>query len=254
MDLKEARQEIDRIDRDLTALLEQRMVAVLAVAEYKNNNNMNVYDKTREVKVIESALSYLHNKKLSSYIEKIFITVMEVSKAYQKEHMGQHIFLIGMPGSGKTTIGKLVSNALAIDFYDLDEYIEKKSGKSIQNIMINEGEAIFRNYEKESLMELALLKPAVIATGGGTVLSKDSCSIMGGTGKVFFIQREIKQILGDLDLEVRPLVKESIEYIFRLYKERDPLYEAVCDVKIENKADMESVVQEIVRIVNQTAV
>ena len=254
MNLKEARQEIDRIDKGLTTLFEERMEAVLAVAAYKNKNNMNVYDETREKKVVENALLYVHNKKLSPYIEEIFIKLMEVSKAYQKDHMCQHIFLIGMPGSGKTTIGKLVSNALALDFYDLDEYIEKKSGKSIQTIMINEGDAVFRNYEKESLAELSLLKPAVIATGGGTVLLKDNCNIMNSAGKVFFIQREIKQILEDSDLEIRPLLKESIGYIFRLYKERYALYDAVCDVKIENKADMASAVNEIVRIVKQTAV
>ena len=70
---------------------------------------------------------------------------------------------------------------------------------------------------------------------------------MSETGFVVFVQRDVKQILDDLDLEIRPLLKETIEYIFRLYSERYPLYEEVSDLQIDNVGNVNDVVAEIIR-------
>jgi len=78
------------------------------------------------------------------------------------------IFLIGFMGSGKTSLGKELANKLGISFIDLDDVIEKKSGKSINNIFSEIGEEGFRKIEHECLKELISIKNTVIATGGGT--------------------------------------------------------------------------------------
>ena len=70
---------------------------------------------------------------------------------------------------------------------------------------------------------------------------------MSETGFVVFVQRDVKQILDDLDLEIRPLLKETIEYIFRLYSERYPLYEEASDLQIDNVGNVNDVVAEIIR-------
>ncbi len=70
-------------------------------------------------------------------------------------------------------------------------------------------------------------KPSVIATGGGTVTYDKTVNLMRNNGLVVFVNRDVNHILDDLDLEIRPLVKESIEYIFNVYEERYPLYEEV---------------------------
>ena len=175
-----------------------------------------------------------------------------MSNEYLREHMHQHIFLIGMPGAGKTTVGKALSKELNRDFYDLDLTIQEKTGKSIQNIIIYDGEEKFRQHEYDAIRELIRNKPSVIATGGGTVLSEKTVQIMRNNGIIVFVNRDVTQILDDLDLEIRPLLKESIEYIFRLYEERYPLYESVSHIKIGNESNISDTVQAIIEALPNT--
>lgn len=251
MDLKKARQEIDRIDQELTSLLEERMKVVEEVISYKKEMGLAVYDAKREEEVCQKVGDQLGDVPYRPYILQMIQHIMEVTKRYEAEHMPHQLYIIGMPGAGKTAVGKMVSQELGMEFYDLDECIEEKTGKTIQALMIHEGEQAFRNHELEVLRDLAQKKAAVIATGGGTVLSEETCLWMKKTGKIIWIRRDVKEILNDMDLEIRPLLKENIEYIFRLYEERYPLYEAISDITIDNKSDLNTVVQDTVAAYKQ---
>ena len=80
-----------------------------------------------------------------------------------------NIILIGMPGSGKTTLGKIVAKELGLAFYDSDKVIENNQGKTVLEIFSEMGEGYFRDLETETLSSLASLDNAVISTGGGVV-------------------------------------------------------------------------------------
>ena len=101
-----------------------------------------------------------------------------MSNEFLKEHMHKHIFLIGMPGAGKTTVGKMLAKELGRDFYDLDQTIQDKVGKSVQNIYIYDGKDAFTEYEYSTIKELIHNKPSVIATGGGTVTYDKTVKLM----------------------------------------------------------------------------
>ena len=178
--------------------------------------------------------------------------MIEISENFIRNHMQQHIFIIGMPGAGKTTVGKALAKRLGLDFKDVDEEIQSKTGKSIQNIIIYDGEEEFRKYEYQAIQEIVAQKPSVIATGGGTVMSDDTVTLMKNNGIIVFVHRGVQSILEDLDLEIRPLVKESIEYIFRVYEERYPIYESVCNIKIANESSVADTVEAIVEALPQT--
>lgn len=245
LNLVKTREKIDEIDKQLISLLEERLNAVVEVARYKEDHNMAIYDADREADVFAKNMSYLRDPALKQYAEEFLLSVMNIAKKYQKNIMHQQVFLVGMPGSGKTTIGRALAKELGVDFFDVDALIQEKTDKSLQNIIINEGEPAFREYEYDVLKDIISKEPAVIATGGGTVLSDATVKLMRDAGIVVFVHRDVKQILDDLDLEIRPLLKESIEYIFRLYEERYPLYEKVSHIKIQNASSVSEAVEQI---------
>lgn len=246
MNLEEARKQINELDKTLVETFEKRLALSLEVAKYKEDSNMKIFDPGRKQEIVNQSVDRVKNEQHKAYVSSFMESVLDISKAFQKAHIKQHIFLIGMPGAGKTTVGKALAQAQGMDFYDIDAVIQEKVGKSIQNIIIHDGEPAFRQYEYDAIKEISARTPSVIATGGGTVLSAETCKLMRERGFVVFIHRDVKQILDDLDLEIRPLLKESIEYIFRLYEERYPLYEKVSNLKIQNISNISDAVEAII--------
>jgi len=138
----------------------------------------------------------------------------------------QNIILIGMPGCGKSTVGKELATKLGREFADTDEWVEHKAGKSIPTIFSESGEAAFRKLENEALEELCKQSGLVIATGGGIVKRAENRDIIKQNGFVIFLDRDIK----DLPTEGRPLSqKEGIE---ELAAERLPLYKKWSDFSV----------------------
>ena len=247
MKLQESRQKIDAINKELIRLFEERLSIVVDIAKYKEEHQMQIHDAKREEEVLNLAVTSLNNPDLEDYAKEFMGEVIRICKEYEKNHIHQHIFLIGMPGAGKTTIGKALAQTLGLEFFDVDTEIQERTGKSIQNIIIHDGEEEFHQLELEVIRDLVSHKKAsVIATGGGTVLCDETAALMRESGYVVLIQRDVKQILDDLDMEIRPLLKESIEYIFRLYEERQPIYERVSHIKIENISNVADVVKAVI--------
>ncbi len=157
----------------------------------------------------------------------------------------QNIVLIGMPGSGKTTIGKKLSLELGIGFYDSDEYIEEITGKSISEIFLS-GEELFRSIETDAIKEIASKTPFVVATGGGVVKNMGNIKALKNDGVVVFINRPIENIASDIDAEKRPLLKNKKENLYKLYHERIELYKKYCDYEIINDRTIDDAVANIV--------
>lgn len=145
----------------------------------------------------------------------------------------KNIVLIGMPGCGKSTIGKELADKLGIKFCDLDEYIVENTGKSIPEIF-KCGEDHFRKIESKAVVEVSGVYPQVIATGGGVVKNSENIHRLKKNGVIIFINRPIEKIFTDVDILSRPLLTSGKEKIYKLYEERYPLYKKYCDYEIIN--------------------
>lgn len=153
----------------------------------------------------------------------------------------ENIVLVGMPASGKSTVGKLIAEKLHREFADTDVLVEQKTGKSIPQIFEEEGEMAFRRIEAEIVAEVSKKTGVVIATGGGVVLSKDNVSALSQNGKIYFIDRPLKLLCPTDD---RPLTatREAME---KKYNERYDIYKSCADVTINADSDAEKVAKAI---------
>lgn len=157
-----------------------------------------------------------------------------------------NIYLIGMPGSGKTTLGKKLAVALNMPFIDLDQYIEQKQMLFIDEIFAFYGVEKFREVETEALKEL-INQNAVISTGGGIVMEKINKSYMNGL--VIYINTPIETIKKRLENSYeRPLLKEnSLEALYDL---RFLKYQGFADRIVANNDTLDKAVSDMVKIVN----
>ncbi len=145
---------------------------------------------------------------------------------YRKE--GNNIIIIGMPGSGKSTVGNLISQKYGMRFLDTDTAIEEKTSMSIPDIFSRYGEAHFRSIETEVLNDACNNNGYVIVTGGGVVESKDNRERMRRTGMVFCLTRPLEKLISN----GRPVsLRDGVEAI---YSRRKPLYDECSDHNIKN--------------------
>ncbi len=164
-----------------------------------------------------------------------------------------NIFIIGPMGSGKSTVGKILSDELFLNFFDTDEEIELRTGASIDWIFDLEGEEGFRKRESDILLEMVQKNSIVLSTGGGIILSDNNRELLSSRGTVFFLSTpiyiQVERTSKDKD---RPLLKKGdpTKILTKLHKKREGLYQSVADyvVDTENKSSQE-VASEIVNLV-----
>ena len=157
------------------------------------------------------------------------------------EKQMQNIVLIGMPGCGKSTLGKLLAAERGRKFVDADAEIEKAAGISIPEIFATQGEAAFRSLESRVLEQLGKESGLVIATGGGCVTRPENYPLLHRNGKILWIKRD----LGQLDRSGRPL--SQAKPLEELYRVRKPLYERFADMAVENQGTIEETLEAIRR-------
>lgn len=149
------------------------------------------------------------------------------------------IVLIGMPGSGKSSIGNFLAEKTGREFLDTDEEAEKIAGSSPAEIIKTQGEKSFRKIENEAVKSLCKLSGKIIATGGGVVTNEDNFDAIRQNSTVFFINRDISV----LPTDNRPLSqKNSLDDMFKI---RLPLYRKFCDFEIDGNGTIEEVAQRI---------
>jgi shikimate kinase len=146
------------------------------------------------------------------------------------------VSLVGMPGSGKSTVGRHLARRLGLPFFDSDHLIEQRLGCSIREYFAQEGEAAFRDVEEQVLRELAQGAPAVVATGGGAVLREANREALRAGGQVIYLRSSPEELYRRVRHDTqRPLlqVSDPMARLRAMHAERDPLYRAASHFQIE---------------------
>ena len=159
------------------------------------------------------------------------------------------IALIGMMGSGKTTIGKQLAKELDLPWYDSDLFIEQSTHETINDIFSTKGEAYFRTLETKALKTL-LTTPCVLSTGGGIITTKENREQLKNNAHVIFLETSIETLATRIDDQNRPLLQnQPVEQKLRtLYDKRESFYRECAHYTI--KTD-DKTVEEIVALIKQ---
>ena len=148
------------------------------------------------------------------------------------------IALVGLPGTGKSTIGRQLARRRGLPFFDSDTLIEQRVGVSVRAFFEAEGEAAFRDLEAQVLDELTQGSPAVLATGGGAVLRPINRQRLHERGSVIYLRSSPEQLFKRLRHDTkRPLlqVADPLKRLRDLYEERDPLYRECAHFVIDTR-------------------
>lgn len=161
-----------------------------------------------------------------------------------------NIVLIGMPGAGKTTIGRKLSKALGRPVLDADDKVVEQTGRTIKDLF-QEGEDVFRQAETEAVKNLAALDGIIISCGGGVVKRPENIAYLQQNGKIFFLNRDLAAIAGSVDKVTRPLLNSAEDRLTQLYKERLPLYLKYADYTIPVDEDFDKTTEYIIELVRK---
>ena len=147
--------------------------------------------------------------------------------------------LMGMPSSGKTTVGRALAEAMGKQFVDVDALVTARTGRTPRDIILEDGEPAFRAVEAKAVAEVCGMRGVVIALGGGSVLLPQNRELLQKTAFITYITRDLTA-LTDLD---RPTLQRA--GAARLFAERDPIYRALADFSVDNDGSVEHAVDQI---------
>ena len=151
----------------------------------------------------------------------------------------ENIILIGMPGCGKTTIGRLLAEKTGKRFVDADDALEARVGRKITDIIPTDGEEAFRRLESETLAELGKQSGLVIATGGGCVTRERNYPLLHQNGSILWLTRDLRK----LPTQGRPLSQTG--KLAEMFAKRQPMYERFADAVIQNDGTVEDTLAQI---------
>lgn len=158
----------------------------------------------------------------------------------------KNIVLIGIMGSGKTTVAEALSRELDMPFLDTDALVERTYGPIPG--LFERGEDCFRDAESRIISQIADLEGTIISTGGGVVLREENIRALKKNGVIFFIDRPVRLIAESIDCSGRPLLKNGPQALYELMEKRFPLYKACCDYHVISDRDLAHTVQTIMEI------
>lgn len=158
-------------------------------------------------------------------------------------HRMQNIVIIGMPGSGKTTVSTMLAERLGRKILDTDTLVAEKAGVSIPEIFAAQGEAGFRKLETEATAEVGKLSGNIISTGGGVVTVAENYELLHQNGVIVWIERDTNKLARD----GRPISLSTD--LNELYSARLPLYERFADIKADNNGDISDTVSVIMEMI-----
>jgi len=157
-----------------------------------------------------------------------------VSPEVDTDHSGPIAVLVGTMGAGKTTVGRLLADALGVAFLDSDHAIEARAGKSVQEIFVDDGEGAFRELEREAVAAALAGHSGVLALGGGAVLDPATRALLDGH-RVVFLKVGLTDAAKRVGLGVgRPLLLGNVRArVKQLLDERTPIYEGLARISVD---------------------
>ena len=218
------------------------------ISEYKKEHSIPILNRNRE----EEILKKVSVGKYAPYIRLFFETILTLSRIRQDEFIhsnrnvqvelnsrcaemrNMNIVLIGMPGCGKTTVGKALAQLTGRKAVDFDEEIESEAGISIAQIFAKKGESTFREMESFITLKASYMAGAILITGGGIVKNIRNYAPLKCNGRIYHLLRDTSL----LKREGRPL-SQGADLVAMEYARR-PLYELFRDVTIDNNGTIES--------------
>jgi shikimate kinase len=163
----------------------------------------------------------------------------------------RNIYLVGPMGSGKSAVGRILARMVEAPFLDSDAEIEKRTGVDISYIFEREGEARFRQREREAIEALTAIEPLVLATGGGAILLPENRALLSQRGSVIYLMTSVEQQVHRVShARHRPLLAnvDPEAKLRQLMAEREPLYCAVADFKVSTDGRrIQAVAEEIIK-------
>jgi shikimate dehydrogenase len=179
-------------------------------------------------------------KEAAEWFTNSVISDEKISEIYEiLRRQMENIILIGMPGCGKSTVGKQLAEITGKEFVDADEKIAQLAGKPIPEIFAQDGEEVFRSFETKALEELGKRSGLVIATGGGCVTKERNYPLLHQNGTIIWLKRNLDQ----LPTDGRPLSQAND--LTMMYETRKPMYEAFADYAIDNNDSVTDTVRAI---------
>ena len=206
-----------------------RMLVTQAVYAYMlfNGKEKNMLDRPEE----------------AAHISKI------VDKVYKKVYGDKlNIVLTGMPGCGKSTVGKRLADKFGKRQFDTDKLIVDKEKRQITDIFASEGEEYFRDIESDVIKDISTGNGLIISTGGGAVLRKENVAALKSNGEVIFIDRPLDKLIPTDD---RPTASD-VDMLKRRYEERYNIYCDACDIKVDNDSLIEDVVMSVIQKLSES--
>ncbi|GFP76713.1 shikimate kinase [Clostridium fungisolvens] len=164
-----------------------------------------------------------------------------------------NVILVGMPCSGKTTVGKVLAERKKAEYIDTDQYIIANASKSIEQIFSDHGEEHFRQMERSVILDIiAKLENSVVSTGGGMPVKSNNMELLKKYGTVIYLKTTIKNLSDRLDRKNRPLFKDpdAIKTLENLLNSRSSIYEKA-DIIIECNDDTpDEICEKIIMSIN----
>jgi shikimate kinase len=155
------------------------------------------------------------------------------------------VYLVGMPGSGKSTVGRVLADRLDLPFVDLDTDVALAADRTIEQIFSAEGEAGFRDRETEALRARSAGPPAVVACGGGILVRPDNRDVMRMTGTVVYLEGSIEVLASRVKpFEGRPLLRSESD-LEALLQQREAAFLSTAAITVDAEGDPERIAEEI---------
>ncbi|QTE67124.1 shikimate kinase [Clostridiales bacterium] len=164
----------------------------------------------------------------------------------------RHIFLIGMQGCGKSSLGKRVARETGLSFMDTDAMVAASAGCTVNEFFEKYGEETFRRAETGALSLLTRERPMIISTGGGTIMNPVNRHIMRAWGAIVLIDRPLEEILSDIKLDRRPTLRDGgLAEVERVYNERIGIYRDLADITVRNDQGYHMAVYTLTRLIRE---
>ena len=164
----------------------------------------------------------------------------------------RHIFLIGMQGCGKSSLGKRVARETGLSFRDTDAMVAASAGCTVNEFFEKYGEETFRRAETGALSLLTRERPMIISTGGGTIMNPVNRHIMRAWGAIVLIDRPLEEILSDIKLDRRPTLRDGgLAEVERGYNERIGVYRSLADITVRNDQGYHMAVYTLTRLIRE---